>query len=134
MDFQGSAVLLWWANSTLAISAPVEVQVTAVPRGWVAQVSVVSRDDFWGLVALGGPFQLQFVDGSVFDVGLGDPDDFGVFPIWEWEEEGDHRRPCPDCTSDLVRTETVIGADEVTLHDACSGCGRGFVRSLSLPS
>lgn len=134
MDFQGSAVLVWWANSSLALSASVEVQVSAVSNGWVAQVSAVSVDDFWGLVVLGGPFQLQFKDGSVFDVGVGDPDDVGVFPIWGWEEEGEHRRPCPDCASDLVRTEVVEGADEVTLHDTCSGCGRRFVRSLSLPS
>ena len=134
MDFEGSAVLLWWANGSLAIAASVEVQVTGVSHGWVAQVSAVSPHDFWGLVVLGGPFQLKFEDGSVFEVGVGDPDDFGVFPLWGWEEEGDHRRPCPDCASDLVRTKVVEGAGEITLHDACSGCGRGFERSISLAS
>ena len=136
MDFTGSAVLLWHADPSFTISADVEVQVTAVDRGWVAQISAARADDFWGLVALGNPFQLAFEDGGVLDVRLGDPDDSGVFPVWEWEEqEGDHARPCPDCTGDLVRTETVIAADDtVTLHDACSACGRDFVRSLSPPS
>lgn len=135
MNFEGSAVLLWHANRSFAISAPVEVQVTALDRGWMAQVCPLVWGDFWLLVALGSPFQLEFEDGSVVDVGLGDPDDSGVFPIWDWEQEGDHRRPCADCTGELVRTETVIGADDaITLHDACSACGHAFVRSLAPPS
>lgn len=135
MDCTGSAVLLWHANRSFAISTVVEVQVTAGPGGWVAQVSTVSADEFRGLVAFGSPFQLVFEDGSVVDVGLGDPDNSGVFPIWDWEQEGDRRRPCQDCTGDLVRANTVIEADDrITLHDTCSACGVEFVRSLSPPN
>jgi hypothetical protein len=135
VNFTSPAVLLWQAHASFIIATDVEVQVPLDPGG-VAQLSVVRADDFWGLVVLDSPFQLAFEDGSVVDVALGDPDDSGVFPVWEWDEqEGDHRRPCPDCTGDLVRTETVIGADDrVTLHDACSACGRDVVRSLSPPS
>ncbi|MFS0699014.1 hypothetical protein AB6N24_03470 [Cellulomonas sp. 179-A 4D5 NHS] len=132
MDFRSPAVLLWHANRSFTISTAVEVQATAVPRGREAHVSAVRAEDYWALVALASPFQLQFEDGSVLDVGLGDPDDSGVFPVWEWEQEGDRRRPCPECTGDLVRTDTVMEADDsITLHDACSACGYDVVRHLS---
>lgn len=132
MDFEGSAVLEWWANPSFVLTTSVRVQVTAVPDGWLAQVTADSANDFWGLIAFGSPYRLRFADGSSFDVGLGDPDDSGVFALWDWHLEGDRRRPCPACGHPLARTETVVEADNaVTIRDTCSGCDREFTRTLS---
>jgi|SRR5665213_1312207 len=132
MDFESAALLEWWANSSFVLTTSVRVEVTAVPDGWLAQVTADSADDFWGLVAFGNPYRLRFADGSAFEVGLGDPDDSGVFPLWDWQLEGDRQRPCPECGSPLTRTETVVAADNtVIIRDTCSGCGREFARSVS---
>lgn len=132
MDFEGPAVLEWWANSSFVITTSIRVQVTAVPDGWLARADATSADDYWGLFLFGNPYKLRFGDGSVFEVGVGDPNESGMFPIWDWELEGDRPRPCPACGNPLSRTDIEVHTDNtITWRDTCPACTYELTGAIS---
>lgn len=132
MDYEGPAVIQWWANGTFALVGSVQLQVTALDRGWKVRATAAAADDWAVVFGFSSPHRLVFPDGSAFDVGVGRPEPDGSFEVWPWDEEAEHLDPCPRCSGPAWHVGVTFGADDsVEVQDMCLVCG--FERRFVFP-
>ncbi|SCL21332.1 hypothetical protein GA0074692_1149 [Micromonospora pallida] len=86
--FDGPAVLEWGMNSSLAITHPVGVEVVD-RKGWNVRLRDGQPDpEAWQLLLdLGGPYDLRFPEGSVFEVDVAGVADGPWHAVIQWQDD-----------------------------------------------
>jgi hypothetical protein len=124
-SYEGPAELVWVANPAFALQEIVNVKISVTATGWSGHLTAAEPT----LLYWGNPFELHFPDGRKISMGAGEPDDHGVFPIWEWDTRPEPTSPCPLCDASMRRTGGHMGGGDEAAHVfECSACSSRHMR------